>query len=215
MTTSPESSPFGAQPGPSYGPGPGQPGYQQYNPAGQNYGMGNAPAPMPGAYPANPSAEMAPQRPMEANLGLLLWLTAAVMGIVATVVNMISPSEATKESVRQVLMAQGRPSDDAAVSAVLQLSQIFMIVGFVIAIAIWALFAVKFRQGRNWARIWLTIFGAGGAISGVIQIFIGQQSTAAMIFMLIEAVLLLAAIAVMYLAPVNSYFATARHFNRR
>ena len=107
------------------------------------------------------------------------------------------------------------------VSGVVTFLKTFVVLVFLLSLAIYVLFALKMRAGRNWARIVLTVFGALSLLFSVAPtsrtVTVGTQTFEpgqALWLGWVTAALVVAGIVLMYLTPSNKFFAEAKTYKQ-
>lgn len=195
MTTQysgPQSSqPYGApypQQAPYAAPHPGvaPPGYYAEQPAGYPAASGPA-APAPAVPTVAPRSVETAFRALLAQIGLSL------IGLVAVIVQLLSGET------RAAFGGLSVTSDVVAVGVVASIA------AFALFNGLWALFAVKMRAGRNWARITITVFVALSILSTLINIASGDIVST--LVNVASAGLGIWAVVLMYRAETASWFA--------
>ena len=118
------------------------------------------PSPSGAAGPADP-----PARPTSVTLAFLAWVVMTALSLLSLVFVLTSPIW------DQAVAAGLRTADVNGVqidaSTLVNTAKITSVVGFLIGAALYLLFACKMRDGRNWARVVLTIIGVLGVLSAV------------------------------------------------
>ncbi len=87
------------------------------------------------------------------------------------------------------------------------LSALGVVIALIFA-ALYLLFAFKMRQGRNWARITLTVLGGIGVLMGVLGLLFstGALGVLGLLLSIVQLVLIVAAIYFMFRPAANAYF---------
>ncbi|MEU4739466.1 hypothetical protein AB0G02_03235 [Actinosynnema sp. NPDC023658] len=165
----------------------------EYRPPQQPY----TPAPPPlseselAGYPGQ-AAPSVPE-PKEVRLSFFLWIAGAVLLLVSAIL-VITQRDVAIQEARKTNTAGVTPDQlESAVTAVLWG---LVVVGVVLA-ALMALFAVKARAGRNWARIALTVLGVIVALYHLIGFSL---------LGLLIVLVVVAAVVTMYLPASKAYF---------
>ncbi|SHE48576.1 hypothetical protein [Streptoalloteichus hindustanus] len=169
-------------PRPDQGPSP-----QQFPPA--------PPAPvghLPAAPPLSPHESVVPRRPVEVQISFWTWVASALLSFLAPVVLAGSRDEMARAT-REASPTLTAEQVDAGVSLVIA----FTAVVAVVVAALYLLFAVKMRAGRNWARITLTVLTALGVL------FLLTGPTWASV---LSSLVSVAAVVLMFLPNANAYF---------
>lgn len=134
-----------------------------------------------------------------------LYVVGAVLGLIGAIVSFIALPAVLQQAIDQANRSlQGRDTGGIDVTGLATGSVITgVVIGAVVTLAFTVLtivFAVKFRQGRNWARIVLAVFAA-------LQIFgvLGTYGIGAVHFLVVLAALILS-----FVTPSNVWFREMR-----
>ncbi|MEU4802267.1 hypothetical protein [Actinosynnema sp. NPDC023587] len=203
MTT--PQDPYGQQGGYPQQPGgtpqggfPQQGGYQQQQQPGYP----------PQAPPLSPTEMNRPPRPKSVETAFLLWMVAAGIGIVSSIVSFLTAQaiydEVTKGVDPSIRSALGSgPSYGTA---------IFSIILFVV----WIVVVLQMRNGANWARIVLAVLGGIGVISGLVGLAgfgllfsVGAFGVIQALLSLVSLVVTVGALIFMFKPDANHYFKSA------
>ncbi len=178
------------------------------------YPQGGYPPPgYGGGYPGGQAVLDAPVRPTTVTAAFWCWILTAV-GALATVIFALT-SPVWDDAVRAGIRVSGNVNVDP--QQVVNISRISLIVVFVILIGVYLLFAFKMRDGRNWARIVLTVFG-GLTLLSAIRPTVGNVEYNGVVYQTnqgptwVTAVLALVGIVLMFVGPSNQYFAAHKAF---
>ncbi|WP_127783445.1 hypothetical protein [Rhodococcus sp. X156] len=163
-------------------------------------GPGNL-GPMPGS---NDPGQQPRTVPADVDKAWKLWLASIVIGLIGTVVGLLATD---RDKLKQDLIAEG--SAPADVDAVVNATVVSIAVIGLIILALQLLFVFKMRAGRNWARIVLTVLGVVGVLSSVFSL--SQGSGLAAVVNLVSAVVVVAAIVLMYRPAAKAYFSPQRY----
>ncbi|MFI9813126.1 hypothetical protein [Saccharothrix variisporea] len=144
-----------------------------------------------------------------------LWIGSAVVGLGRFLVQ-LADREMLISELRKQQPALSQDELDAAASG----GVVFGLLLGGLLVLVYALLANRMAQGRNWARVVLTVFGAAGVFLGVVRLIaVGSGMAAAfglvirpadLVFGAITMVLDCAALVLMYLPSVSSHFAVSR-----
>lgn len=187
-------------------PGP-PPGYQSGQGAYPSYPGG--PAGYPG-YPGGAEPVPAPARPVTVTAAFWCWILVIVSSAVGAALLINSPVWT------QVLQQAQRDANTTIdVSSLVRVVRGFAIAGFVVFAGLYLLFSFKMRAGRNWARITLTVLGALNLLSALTpttgSVTYGDQTYHANTGAnWVTAVLIVAAIVLMWLGKSNEFFARSK-----
>ena len=142
-----------------------------------------------------------------------LWLANIVLGVVSAIVGAFVGVSAVSDA-----LAAAGSEDSSALRTGLVIGLVVGAVFFVVLVGLELLFAIKMRQGRNWARIVLTILGVVGILFSL-PALIGGSSTQIngqtidtgggpiiTILTIISILLTIAAIVFSFQKPSNDYF---------
>jgi hypothetical protein len=163
---------------------------------------------MPAA-PALNEQELAPavtvDRPKSVNTAFILWLVLGAI-LIASVVLVLAVSDDTlRDAARTTLDRQGKknPSDQELNDAVKLIRTVGVVYNLVFLV-LTLVFAYFMRAGRNWARIAVTVVGALQVVLGVLGF------GANILIILVELLIVLAAVFFMYRPDAKPYFASRR-----
>lgn len=153
-------------------------------------------------------------RPRDVQVAFLVLMASLVMGVVASVLLFVLPADMW---VGMMTAMGGAPGIDPAIA-----DQAFRSVGAVTGVfalifsAVYGLFIVKMRAGRNWARIVLTVLGALSALSllgtaalpGYYPAYFaaGPAGAAVVVLSIVDMVLMALAIVLMFRPVANTWF---------
>lgn len=176
MSTTPSgpNEPFGAgqQPFPGAQP-PTPPGYGAYptDPAG---------------YP--PQRPLAPEQPSSIALAVKLMIVGAALSVLSLVYS-ITTLGSLKDDIRTELMKNdtnvSQSTIDAAYAVTIAIAILFGLVGALL----WVWMAWKNGQGRNWARVVATVFGALNLVGLLFTVAGSNAETISVILSVISSVL--------------------------
>ncbi|MFD1146835.1 hypothetical protein [Saccharothrix hoggarensis] len=129
----------------------------EHLPPQQPYAPGSPPVGGYGQAGGPPEAPQALSEPKELRLSFWLWITAAAL-VALTSLLVMTQRESATEAARRAGGTQGLTEEQfqAAVTA----SLLFLLVLGLVMGGLLAFFAVKARAGRGWARVALTVLGA-------------------------------------------------------
>lgn len=196
-------------------------------PGGTGYGAPSAPGGgyPGGAYPGGPygaagAPASKPSRPGAVTGSFLLWVLGAVAAVVSIVILVNSPDwdRIVADAVRNNPDGFNGVTPQQLVNTVKGI----LIGVFVVFALLYVFFAFMMWNGRNWARIVLTVLGALGIIgsftpsttSGSITIDNTTYTTTTSSYNWITGVLTLIAIVLMYLPAANAYFRDSKAFRQ-
>ncbi|MEJ2856552.1 MULTISPECIES: hypothetical protein [unclassified Saccharothrix] len=144
-----------------------------------------------------------------------LWIGSAVVGLGRFLVQ-LADREMLIGRLRQEQPTLSQDELDAAATG----GVVFGLLLGGLLVLVYALLANRMAQGRNWARIVLTVFGAVGVFLGVVRLIaVGSGLAAAfqlviptadLVFGAITMVLDAIALVLMYLPSVSSHFVVSR-----
>ncbi|MEU4444319.1 hypothetical protein AB0K14_18690 [Actinosynnema sp. NPDC050801] len=178
---------------------PNDPNNQGGNPQG---GYPQQPGYPPQAPPLNESELRAPVRPKSVDTAYMLWLIAAGVGILGSLISFILAEDIARETAAAlgVSGAAAQPSYGAT------------IFGLVLQV-VWILVVMQMRKGANWARILLTVLGGLSVIGNLLSLFaigllfsLGFLGVISALFVLVSLVTIIGAIIFMFKSDSNHYF---------
>lgn len=196
----PWQQPPGGQPPqyPQQGPQQGQPYPQQQFPQ-QQYPGGAMPPPSDRYVP--PSQ----QRPNSVELSFKLWMANIVIGVIGAILTFVLLDDLIEQVAGEVGV-----SAEAAKEAARPTVTFGIVLGLALLAALAAV-AFQMRNGKNWARITLTVLGVLGLIFSLASV--GDQFAIEGLGMvvgvlgIVRLLLALAAIVLMYTKEANPFFA--------
>lgn len=170
------------------------------------------------SYPGGAGLAEPPARPTTVTLAFYAWLLLTALSLISLIVVLSSPiwDQAVAAGVRQA-DTNGVTID---VSSLVTTVKVSAVVGYLVAAALYLLFAFKMRAGRNWARVVLTIIGILAALGAVLPTYrsVTVQGTTYTVATYgihwINLALTVAAVVLMYLAASNTYFAASKAFRQ-
>ena len=121
-----------------------------------------------------PAKAERPQPPKLIDLARWLWIGSAILGSVAFLLELTSGDMILTE-LRKRDPNLGQSELDGAMSAAIM----FSLVACVALVLVHAKIANKMAAGRNWARIVLTVIGAGGIVLGLMRFLVVVSGLAA------------------------------------
>jgi hypothetical protein len=144
-------------------------------------------------------------RPKDIDTSFWLWIGAIVLNLVGTAFSLLLPAdEKTLEATRAQFVLRGQSASDANVAAAILAGKIFVAVIVAIIIVLRLLFIFKMRQGKNWARITLTVLAALGILLTLFGI--SGAPIVSMILSVLMSLLVAAAVVFMFRPLPNAYF---------
>lgn len=175
-------------------------------PQGGQYFNGMPPPPQGGVPAALP-------RPKQVDQAFWLWIAAIVVSVIGGVLNLMIFAPRVQQQVAERLPHTSGVDTGQLAGSMTQMSGSLGSVSLVITTAIWVLFVVMMRAGKNWARITLLVITIlwglfqvlGTVVSaamGVMGVQVAPTAIAA-----VELVLAVVACVVMFRPAARYYFA--------
>jgi hypothetical protein len=169
----------------------------------------DAPAPARGNLPAymydEPQGEL--PRPLTVRRAFAVWVTIAGAWLLGTVIVMTVRTEDLRAGIVRVMWASGADPSESAVDSLVVTTQVIRIVTAAVISGLFLLFAIRMQQGRNWARITITLLGV--ATVGYALVFLPAVSTVDGLFLGAQVIMAALATVLMYLPASSRYFAEA------
>ncbi|MBA0127457.1 DUF5336 domain-containing protein [Haloechinothrix sp. YIM 98757] len=170
------------------------------------YDPARQPPPYPQAPQVDPNTVQAPPRPKSVDTAFMLWMASVVIGIVSSLLSLISQDAINEESAERL----GATADQAEAGAAG--GTLGIVIGLVIAVILAGL-AFAMRNGANWARIVLTVLGGIGLLFGLLGLLtlpvyfaIGFVGALIGLLQIASLAVIAAAIVFMFRAESNHYF---------
>jgi hypothetical protein len=178
-----------------------QGGYPQ---GGQPQGGGypQQPGYPPAAPPLNESELRAPTRPKSVDTAYMLWLIAAGVGILGSLISFVLAGDIARETAAALGVSgvAAEPNYGAT------------IFGLVLQV-VWILVVMQMRKGANWARIVLTVLGGLSIIGNLLSLVaigllfsLGFLGVISALFVVVSLVTIIGAIIFMFKSDSNYYF---------
>ena len=156
-------------------------------------------------YPDDASAAggrvAAPARPGTIEGAFWAFVASTVLGLVGGLMLFVN-RDALVDTLRNADRQRGGTLTDAQIDQTATITLVVSVVIVVIIAALYLLFAVKLRAGRNWARIVLTVLTA----LHVISLLTGQDT----IFGYLAALAAVVGVVLSFTGPSNAYIAAAK-----
>lgn len=130
--------------------------------------MHNAAWPMAPLTPVLPE-EMAPSRPATITVATWVWIVGALLAIAVIPALIIGNTD-------EIVAGETTASDRDAAQLGARVMAVMSGFGMVVAAAPYIAFAIVLRNGRNWARILLTILGGLGFLSMAAILLVALQA---------------------------------------
>ena len=192
---------------------------QPYGGSGQPYG-GNPYGGNPGGPPPwHPEAfQAAPERPAEVTRSFQLWLGTIGIGLVSMLVSFLMPDPMADQAASQLaaeMRAAGLQMTEAEAVSFLNtviITTIFITIAFM---ALHVFFVFRMRDGRNWARITMTVIAVLVLPFTLLNIFATGMGLTAALFNVLYLGLVVAAIYFMWTSRASEYFRAHTLFRQR
>jgi len=131
------------------------PEYPKYPGNGPAEGTGAESAPPPPPSPEAPPLE----RPRSLSTAVRLMQLGAVLSLLSVIVSLLT-LDSMKESIGDAMRDADPNVSQTTIDAAYSVGVVSGVIGGVIAVGLWLWMAWKNGQGRSWARIVATVFGA-------------------------------------------------------
>jgi hypothetical protein len=170
-------------------------------------GQGKAFEPMPAA-PALNEEELAPvataERPKAVRTALILWLVIVAFMLISVILVLAASDDSLRQVARDILDRQGKktPTDQEVTDTIKAIRIGGAVYNLVFAVLI-LVFAFLMRTGKNWARITVSVVGG-------LYIILGVLNGVSLLFLLIELLIMAAAIFLMYRPETKPFFTAGR-----
>ena len=161
-----------------------------------------------------PAAER-PPLPNPLNIARWLWIAAAVLGLVRAYVR-LSDRRALATELRAALPDLSQTQIDEQINALIMFNLLYLLA----VLALYASLSLRMTQGKNWARVVLTVFAGFGAFgtlgtlllmssigrAELLRITQVRVETTDVVFGVLVTAVELVALVLMYLPETNRYF---------
>lgn len=145
-----------------------------------------------------------PKRPHEVDQSVQFWFASLVMNFVGYVVSLFTPSEALRAQLRTSVAQSGMKFDGDAFAGLMITAQVLSALLYAGLCALWVLFILKMRAGKNWAR---AVLAALGWLSVVLAVpMLSADAIATKVFYLATSVITLVAVVLMFRGKAATYF---------
>lgn len=165
--------------------------------------------------PMQGGVEQAPPRPKELDNSHIAWIVAMACSLIAGLLNAFVYGEQTQQAALAGLANQGMRVPQG--TELPKTSPVVSLVTVLVMLGVWALFVIKQREGRNWARVTMTVITALFVLGQVINIVVSSTLLAGtqvpivpQIVSLAELVAAVVALVFAYRPNANAYFAYHR-----
>ena len=195
-------------------PAQGESGSQaRAHPATAAHPVGGGQSIDPGAYPGGAYGTSGPApevvEPTTVRNAVLAWGAYVLLSLASIVYGTLTVETSIADGVARV--AETNPAADPALMEVGARAGAYgaLVAGFVVTVFM-AFLAWKMRQGRNWARITLTVIGGLQAVASPFALTLGGLSPLQMLVQAVMTVALLAGLVLMWLRPSSDFFTAHR-----
>ena len=180
------------------GSGPEYPKYPGDGPA-EGTGADSPPPPPPG--PAEPP----PERPGSLSAAVRLMQLGAVLSLLSVIVSLLT-LDTLKDTIGDAMRETDPDVSQATIDAAYSVGIFSGMVGGVIAVGLWLWMAWKNGQGRSWARIVATVFGALNLIFTAVSFGSPGMTAMSLGFGAINLVLAAVIIVLLWQKPSSAYY---------
>lgn len=146
------------------------------------------------------------ERPKELEHSVTLWFITMALSLIGAAVRVFTLPASVLGQIREQAQREGFGGDQRMLHDTMLISQIIAIVLYAGLCVVWAVFVLRMRRGRRWARTVLAVLGWLSLVL-TFPLMISDQF-ATILFYGATAVVELSAIVLMFRAPSNEYFAT-------
>ena len=177
------------------------PEYPKYPGDGPAEGTG-ADIPLP---PPQGPAEPPLERPSSLSAAVRLMQLGAVLSLLSVIVSMLT-LDSLKESMGDAMREADPNVSQATIDAAYSVGIVSGLIGGVIAVGLWLWMAWKNGQGRSWARIVATVFGALNLIFTAVSFGSPGMTAVSLGFGAMNLVLAAVIIVLLWQKPSSAYF---------
>jgi hypothetical protein len=133
-----------------------------------------------------------------------LWVATLVLGVIGAVLSYSQIKQVQAQMINQ-MVTQNPSVDQSMIERTATTTLIVVVVVWLLVMAAMFLFVFLMRAGRNWARIVLAVLGGLYVIFSLIGVAVAGSVAG-----LLQLLLLVGAIATMFLPAANAWFAPRR-----
>ncbi|KAA5833324.1 hypothetical protein ABT337_19950 [Saccharopolyspora hirsuta] len=158
-----------------------------------------------------PDSAARPARPGTIDGAFWAGVASVVVGFAILATSFLAVSDAELQVVVEEAAAQGQQLTPEQARAVYSGVMVLVAAVVVVIAALWIMFLVFLRNGRNWARVVITVVGAAWILLTMPSLAgttVGGVGTA--LLALVQVLAVAATLVLAYLAPSNQYFQHAR-----
>jgi hypothetical protein len=149
-------------------------------------------------------------RPKSVDNSFMLWIVNAAISLIGGVIGLFVSSQSVRDAVRKSLEKTSSTVTEADIDTAVNVARTVGVVIGVLFLALYLLFAFKMRAGRNWARIVLLILGVLNILGTVFALANGTTPGVGIAINVVQAVIVIAAVVLMYRPDASQYFASGR-----
>lgn len=173
-------------------------------------GDGQADGPVPDSPlppPPGPAAP-APERPSSISTAVRLMQLGAVLSVLSVIVSLLT-LDTLKDSIGEAMRDADPDVSQTTIDAAYSVGIVSGLVGGVIAVGLWLWMAWKNGQGRSWARIVATVFGALNLLFTAVSFGSPGMTAVSLGFGAINLVLAAVIIVLLWQKPSTAYYNAA------
>jgi hypothetical protein len=145
-----------------------------------------------------------PPRPKEVEISFGLWIATLVLGLIGVALSYSQIKQVQAQMINQ-MVAQNPPINQSMIERTASTALVFGIVLWLLVVAAMFAFVFLMRAGRNWARIVLAVLGGLYVLFSLIGVAVAGSLAG-----LFPLLLLVGAIATMFLPAANAWFTPRR-----
>lgn len=190
-------------------------------PGGSGYGApsaGGAPAYPGGPYGAGGAPASKPNKPGAVTGSFLIWVLGAIVSVITLIV--VLNSNVWDQAVAEAIRQGGTTTNGVTPQQLVNVARGIAIAVFAIFALLYVFFAFMMWNGRNWARIVLTVLGALGILSSFtpttssVTVNGTTYSSGSAAYSYVGGILAIVAIVLMYLPAANAYFRDCKAYRQ-
>ena len=157
----------------------------------------------PPPHPA--SAQPAPEKPGSIASAVRLMQVGAVLSIVSVVVSLLT-LDTLKDTIAEAMRDSDPDVSQSTIDAAYSIGVVSGVIGGVIAAGLWLWMAWKNGQGRSWARVVATVFGALNLVFTAVSFGSPGMTSVSLVFGAVNVLLAVVILVLLWQKPSTAYY---------